>query len=177
MTTRTENAELSRSLKEYLNRDIDYDKMCLLCGLEISTPIELNCCKKQFDYDCLVKYLQHEANYPNTTCPYCRQPFKSLPLAQHDKPLKYVHDEFYIKIKKDSSNINKCLGKKKNGSNCSFNALKNTNYCKKHQPTQNVKEHVKENLKCSGVYLSGKSKGQPCQHSVSYNSKFCKYHN
>lgn len=170
MVSRSESIELSRSLKDYLDKDIDYDKMCLLCGTEISDTIELKCCKRQFDYDCLVKYLQYEANYPNGSCPYCRQLLKSLPLKEGSKPLKYVHDEFYSK-----NHINRCTGKKKDGSNCPFKTFNGTNYCKKHQ--QQEKQEKQQQHICVGIYLSGKLKGTSCQHITTKNSQYCKYHN
>lgn len=166
----------SRNQPDLLNlkKSINLDDICLLCGFEVKDDDQhqLSCCKKKFDYKCLIKYLQFEQTYPNSRCPYCRQYFKSLPLKKGTSPMKYVHEEFYLKKKKRQ--LKKgifpgiCQGFKKDGSKCHFNAKVN-GYCKKHSDQNKIKN-------CSGVYLTGSKKGTACSKLTSNANGYCHYH-
>jgi hypothetical protein len=118
-----------------------------------------------------------------------------------DKALKYVHDDFYVKLnKKTNKDADICSGKKKDGSSCYFKAIKDSAYCKVHGKQKKKKCQGKKNdgskcnfkchgtssyckkhqptqkINCAGTYLSGKLKGTHCQHFAIDNSKYCKYH-
>ena len=199
MTSRQQSnpkLDLKSTLKEQLAKPIDFDKICLMCGSDTKPPKihKLNCCKRNFHYECLVKYLQYDQNYPNSTCPYCRQHLRSLPLQKGSKPLKHVHDEFYIKKKKSKSKNNvrktkpkanpikanpikakpvkakptkpKCQAKKKNGSLCSFSSQGESSYCKIHLKIIQNKD------KCHGI----KKDGSKCIFKSKAGTKYCKFH-